>query len=97
MFASAQDIEVALKKQRLQLQSAALRERIAEQGAALAPAFAIADRVEAGRQWLKAHPDLVLAFFTGLLIVRPRRAFRWARRSLFAWRAWRRLNDLLGH
>ncbi|MDP2810248.1 MAG: YqjK-like family protein [Rhodocyclaceae bacterium] len=88
-------IELALRKQRLQLRSAALRDDLARYAAPLAPAFGIADRVRDGFHWLRRHPEAVFAGTVALLVARPRRLFRWARRGVIAWQAWQRLHRLL--
>jgi hypothetical protein len=95
MLAGQRDIDLALKKQRLQLQSAALRERAAAHGARLAPVFAGFDRLQAGTAWLRAHPQVLVAAAVALLVARPRNAVRWLRRGLFAWQAWKRLRRLV--
>ncbi|WIM04954.1 MAG: YqjK-like family protein [Candidatus Nitricoxidivorans perseverans] len=88
-------IDLALRKQRLQLQSAALRNDLARHVAPLAPAFGVADRVREGFRWLRRHPEAVVAGTVALLAARPRRLFRWARRGVIAWQAWRKLRGLL--
>lgn len=55
------------------------------------------DRLHDGIDWLKSHPGTVGAAFAAFVIVRPKRAWRWARRGLIAWRGWTALrNSLLG-
>lgn len=88
-------VELALRKQRLQLQSAALRNDLARHAAPFVPAFGIADRVRDGFRWLRRHPEAVVAGTVALLVARPRRLFRWARRGVIAWQAWRKLHGLL--
>jgi hypothetical protein len=85
------DIELALKKQRLQLRSAALRQQMSGQAGALDPLFLTADRLNNGIGWLRRHPEAVVAAVVAIVVARPRRAFRWARRAFFAWQVWRRL------
>ncbi|QDX82275.1 hypothetical protein B9N43_14105 [Denitratisoma sp. DHT3] len=84
------DLELALRKQRLQLHSAALRHRIAADAAGLAPAFAVADRLGDGLRWLREHPRWVVGGLVALLVARPRAALRWGRRGWFVWRVARR-------
>jgi hypothetical protein len=85
------DIELALKKQRLQLRSAALREQMRGQVQALDPVFRTADRVGEAISWVRRHPEVLIAAVIALVVAKPRRAFRWARRGFFVWQAWRRL------
>lgn len=84
-------IELALKRQRLQLQAAEQRLRLAHALAAAAPALALGDRVRAGWHWCRAHPEWLAGAGLLLLVLRPRACWRWARRGFFAWRALRRL------
>jgi hypothetical protein len=84
-------VELALKRQRLQLLAAAQRLELQQRTAPFLPALAMADRVRAGIDYLKRHPEWVTLAVTVMVVTRPRRAFRWARRGFFAWRFWRRL------
>lgn len=88
-------IELALKKQRLQLRSAALRAEIAGHAAGIAPWLAAADKVRDGAVWLRRHPAVVVGTAFALLAARPRVVVRWVRRSLVAWQAWRRVRAWL--
>lgn len=83
---AAKDIELALKKQRLQLQAASQRIAIGEALQAVAPLFSAADRMRSGWQWVKAHPHWLAGAGVALLVARPRAFFRWARRGFFLWR-----------
>jgi hypothetical protein len=80
-------LELALKKQRLQLQSATQRQEFARYAAGLAPALGLADRARDGVAWLRGHPELPVAAAAAILVMRPRSVFRWLRRGVFAWRA----------
>lgn len=88
-------IEFALKKQRLQLRSAALRAQFAEHAAAFSPLFAAGDKLHDGVLWLRRHPEVAIAAGAALAVVRPRAVFRWARRGALAWQAWGRVHDWL--
>lgn len=92
---SPQQVELALKKQRLQFKSAALREEFAGHAAAFIPLFVAGDRLRDGALWLRRHPEVTVAATVALLVARPRAVFRWGRRSVFAWQAWTRLRDWL--
>lgn len=89
-------LELALRKQRLQWEIAAQRDQLARYGAGLAPAFGAADHVREGVRWMRQHPEAVAAGVAALVVVRPRVAWRWARRGVFAWQAWRRLREVIG-
>lgn len=55
----------------------------------------VADRAVDGAHWLKRHPQIIAAFAVGLLIARPRRAWRWAKRAFFVWRSFKTLQSHL--
>jgi len=55
-----------------------------------------ADRVVDGARWLRYHPQVIAAFAVGLVVAKPRRAWRWAKRAFFLWRSWRTLRSQLG-
>lgn len=84
-------IELALKKQRLQLQAAAQRVRILHAIESVSPAFGAADKVRTAVRWAKAHPEVIVGAGITLLVVRPRALFRWAKRGFFIWEGLRRL------
>lgn len=92
---SPRQVDLALKKQRLQIRSAALRDEFAARAAGWAPAFALADRGRAGLRWLRRHPVLPVALLAALLAARPRAVLRWAQRGFVAWQALRRLRGVL--
>ncbi len=86
-------LALALKRQRLQLKSAMLREQWLDHASGLQPLCHGVDRVGDGLRWLRGHPQAVMT--TGitagvaLLVARPRALLRWARRGIVVWRAWR--------
>ena len=57
--------------------------------------LALADRVRAGWLWLRAHPQLPLAAAVVLVVLRPRRAWRWGLRLWWGWRSWQRMQRWL--
>lgn len=86
-----QQVEFALKKQRLQLRSAELRGQMVGHVAGLAPTLALGDRLRAAAGWMRHNPEVVAFASVALVVVRPRTVWRWARRGIFAWRALSRL------
>lgn len=88
-------LELALKKQRLQIASASLRDEFGRCAAGLTPAFHGADCVVEGARWMRRNPQLVAAAAVALVVARPKRAWRWARRAFLGWQAWRKLTDFL--
>ena len=92
---SPRRVELALKKQRLQIRSAALRDEFTTYAAGLAPAFALADRGRSALHWLRRHPLLPVALLAAALAARPRAVLRWARRGFVAWQALSKLRSML--
>lgn len=90
-------LELALRKQRLQIRSGQLRGEFAEAAVAFQPLFAAGDKLRAGAHWLRAHPEVGLAAGVALLAARPRSLLKWTRRSLFAWQGVRRARSWLEH
>ena len=87
----SKEVELALRKQRLQFKSAALRRDLAHDISGIAPVFRAAEQVRAGIAWLRANPLLVGGVAVALVVLRPKVCWRWARRGFIAWQAWRRL------
>ena len=88
-------IELALRKQRLQIRSAALREAWASDVGTIAPIFSAIDGARRAASWAKAHAHLLAAFGTAVLLTRPRALLRWARRGAVAYRLWRTAQEKL--
>lgn len=88
------DIELALKKQRLQLQSSELRNELVVYGRGIEPAFTAADLARQGWLWLRARPAILVTIGVALVVARPRLVFRWGRRAWVGWQTvshWRGL------
>lgn len=83
-------LELALRKQRLQIRSAALREELAGQALAVAPLFVVGDVLREAGRWLRRHPEALVAVGAALLVARPRLLVRWGRRGIVAWQTWRK-------
>ena len=90
-------VELALKKQRLRLKSAALRDSFADHAGVWAPTFAAADRIQAGIGWLRRHPALPIAVLVALLVARPRAILRLAGRGWFFWSGLKRMRGILAN
>jgi len=85
-------VELALEKQRLQLEAAAQRAALAGHVDGLRPLFDAADRVSAGARWLRRHPEAVLGGVAVAAAARPsarRFVWRWGKRGFVAWQLWR--------
>jgi hypothetical protein len=88
-------IELALKRQRLQLRAAEQRLTLRRDLAALNPAFAVADTARAGWNWLRENPEWLVGGGVILLVARPRAVLRWTRRGLMAWQLAREVRRTL--
>ncbi len=93
MKASALDL--ALRKQRLQIASESLRIEFGKHAAGLAPVFTAGDFAVAGTRWVRRNPQILVATGVALLVVRPKSVWRLARRAFFTWQAWRQLDRFL--
>ena len=94
---NATTLSLALKKQRLQIAGAGLRVEFGRCAAGLSPAFAAADIAVEGTRWVRRNPRLVVATVVALIVIRPKSAWRWARRAFVGWQVWRKLNDVIEH
>lgn len=89
----------------LAMRHGALKARISEQRRTLAghtlpleAALARGDAALQGVNWLKHHPAAIAAAVAAVVIVRPKAAWRWAKRGLFVWRGWQLIrNNLVGN
>jgi hypothetical protein len=88
-------LELALKKQRIQLRIAGQRVLILHALESAAPAFGLADKAGRAWRWAKTHPEWLAGAGVALLVVRPRAFFRWARRGFFVWQSLRRLRKAI--
>ncbi len=92
---SSATIDLALRRQRLLLRSAALRDALAEQSVVLGPPLAAADRVQAGGRWLYRQRGWLAGAAVVVLVLRPRRAWRLLSTGWWLWRRARRLQPWL--
>lgn len=93
-MSSNRQIELALKKQRLQYRCAEQRREIARHLRPMIPYFAIAERVRGGSRWVREHPAISIGVLLAFCAAKPRLAVRWARRVWVAWRGWRKLKSM---
>ena len=87
--------DLALRRERLLARSEQARQQLEVQSAALLPVLAFGDRARATVHWLRQHPEAVFALTVGLIIVRPRVAWRWGLRAWTAVRWFRSVRDRL--
>lgn len=90
------------KRLTLAVRHGALRARIDQQrrqleqhAVPLEAALAQGDAVLRGVDWLKHHPAAVVAAVAAVVVARPGRAWRWAKRGLFVWRGWQAVRNSL--
>lgn len=92
-------IELHQQRGRLLERVASERTTLARQLLPLQAASDTGSRVVAllrgGVQYLKSHPLPVTLAILALILLKPRRAWRWAGRGLFLWRGWRALRAWL--
>lgn len=92
---SPEVVELALRKQRLQLRIADQRRALIHHARGIAPVLHGADRVVDGARWVRDHAPVVTGLAVFLLVTRPRFALRWARRGWLGWQMLRRTGKLL--
>ncbi len=90
-------LELALRKQRLQITGDTLRTDFAHHAGGLRPMFTGADLAVDAAHWLRAHPHVVVVGGVALLVAKPSRVWRWGRRAFLGWQAWRKLRGLIEH
>ncbi len=96
MFFDTQHQALAQRRQQLQVRSALLRGRLADDAQVLRTPLALADQVRAGWRWLKTHPQWVGVGVAVMVVWRPRR-LAWLGGRLWAgWRLWQRLHRWRG-
>lgn len=88
-------LELATRRGVLKARIDAQRLTLAEQSAPLENALARGDVVLEGVDWLKHHPLAIAAAVAAVVVARPRRALRWAKRGFFVWRSWQGVRNLL--
>jgi hypothetical protein len=88
-------IELALKKQRLQIAGDGLRTDFARHATGLMPVFVGADIAVVGAQWVRRNREIVVAVAVALVIIRPGSIIGWARRGFVMWRLWRDFRGFL--
>lgn len=81
--------EIRARRARLMAQAAVERERISVQLRAWEAPLALLDRGLEAARYVRRHPQWLIAAVAVLAVLRPRRAFGWARNGLIAWKAWR--------
>ena len=81
--------DIRAKRAQLLARAAVERERISAQLRAWEAPLALVDRSVAAARYIRRNPQWIIGAAIVFAVLRPRRAFAWARRGLIAWRAWR--------
>ena len=92
-------IELHEQRGRLRERIAHQRETLADQVQPLRATLAIPERLGAllgqGRTFVASHPYLFGTAAAAVAVFKPRLVWRWAKRGVVLWRAWRGLRRLL--
>lgn len=88
-------LQLATRQGALKARIEAQRRTLAEQAMPLESALARGDAVLQGVDWLKHHPVAIGAAVAAVVVARPRRAWRWAKRGFLVWRSWQGIRNLL--
>lgn len=83
---NARQLELALKKQRLQFRSDLLRSQWRGHARGVAPMLGVADQVRSGYAWLRRHPEVLVGTGIAVAVARPRQVWRWLKRGVIVWR-----------
>lgn len=92
---NAKLLELATRHGELKARIELQRRVLAEQTAPLEAALARGDAVLQGVDWLKHHPLAIAAAVAAVVVARPRRAWRCAKRGFFVWRGWQSIRNSL--
>lgn len=74
--------QLAERRQALQARSAEQRRDIAADIAGLEPVFSTVDALRRAAQWLRHNPEWVVGGVAVVVVVKPKRSFRMARRAM---------------
>lgn len=88
-------LELATRHGALKARIEQQRQQLARHAEPLAGALETGDAVLKAADWLKRNPAVVGGSAALLALLRPRRAWRWAKRGFFLWRGWQSLKHSL--
>jgi len=92
---AARTAQLQQRQWQLLQRSAQLRGDVAQAWQGVQRPLSAADLVLAGWLWLRRHPELPLVATLVLVVLRPRRVWRWGGRLWWVWRRWRRVQRWL--
>jgi hypothetical protein len=81
--------QIYARRERLLARSAAQRDEMTLLLTPLGRPLAVADRGVAAAVYVRTHPEIALVAAAALVVLSPKRAFRWARRAFAVWRGYR--------
>jgi hypothetical protein len=81
--------QVRARRERLIAKAAAQRDEMALLLEPWRGPLAVADRGVTVAAYLREHPSIVIVAVAALVVLAPKRAFRWARRAFGVWRGYR--------
>jgi hypothetical protein len=88
-------IDLAIERGRLIERISSQRQLLGQQLQPVGDTLHATDRVVAtvrnGCIYVRQNPHVVIAAVAVLVVLQPRRVWRWTRRGFFAWRTWRML------
>lgn len=90
---NSKQLELATRHGVLRARIDEQRRTLARQAAPLDSALARGDALLDGVDWLKHHPAAVGAALAAVVVARPQRAWRWAKRGFFLWRGWQAIRN----
>ncbi|HRF72214.1 MAG TPA: YqjK-like family protein [Accumulibacter sp.] len=86
-------IDLAVERGRLIERISSQRQRLGQELQPIGEALQGADRVLTGVRkgcgYVQEHPEVVAVGVALLIVVQPRRVWRWSKRGFVAWRTWR--------
>lgn len=81
--------QVRVRREKLLAKAAAQRDEMALLLEPWQGPLALADRGVTVAAYLRGHPSIVVLAVAALVVLAPKRAFRWARRAFAVWRGYR--------
>jgi hypothetical protein len=81
--------QIHARRERLLAKAAAQRDEVALLLTPWHAPLAVADKGLTVAAYLREHPSIVIVAVAALVVLSPKRAFRWARRSFAVWRGYR--------
>ena len=92
-------IDIGIRRGRLIERIARQRALLGEQLQPVRSVLDATDRsiagVRSGIAYLRQHPTIIVAAVALLVVLKPRRVWRWAQRGFVVWRTWRALRSQL--